>query len=249
MMQSKDLVVLNFEDQPVRTRIGEDGQPLWVAVDVCRAIGIKCPERAYNRLDPDEQVMLSTHDLNGKQQEHLAVTESGLYNLILGSKQPRARAFKKWVTAEVLPSIRRTGKYEVPGKDHIIAMLESALETRKAQLELEKRQAVLETAVQTVEGLAIDARTTALAAHETVTGAGNYVALVGFCREHGLKLTEQELAAQGRRLSAYCRSNGHPVKKIPNQKFGSQNAYEREVLEKVWLPGYLNRSDDGEETS
>ena len=97
-----DLKVLEFQDNPVRTIIGNDGELHWVAVDVCRAIGITKPSGAYERLDADEKGVVagSTGDL-------ITVNESGLYNLILRSKQPRAKDFRKWITSEVLPSIRK----------------------------------------------------------------------------------------------------------------------------------------------
>jgi anti-repressor protein len=93
-----DIVTLTWQDNPVRTEIGDDGQTVVIAIDVCRAIGIRSPERAYARLDPEDKVMRITHDLNGKPQEHLAVTESGLYTLILQSKKPEAKAFRRWIT-------------------------------------------------------------------------------------------------------------------------------------------------------
>jgi prophage antirepressor-like protein len=133
-----DIVTLTWQDNPVRTEIGDDGQTVVIAIDVCRAIGVRSPERAYARLDPEDKVMRTTHDLNGKPQEHLAVTESGLYTLILQSKKPEAKAFRRWITSEVLPSIRKTGRYAL-NQDPILAMLDSARQTRLAQIEPKPR--------------------------------------------------------------------------------------------------------------
>lgn len=91
----------------------KDGAPWFVAVDVCKALGLNQVTRAMSRLDSDEGGLLEVpHPQNAdKTIEINAVSEAGLYHLILCSKKPEARAFKRWVTAEVLPSIRKHGAY------------------------------------------------------------------------------------------------------------------------------------------
>lgn len=88
-----------------------DGQPWFVAADVCSALGIANPSSSTGLLDEDEKGLHSVDTLGGLQLLGI-VSESGLYSLILRSRRPEAKAFKKWVTAEVLPAIRRTGRYE-----------------------------------------------------------------------------------------------------------------------------------------
>lgn len=92
---------------------GED--ILFVAADVCRALEIKNARDAINRLDDDEKGVVLTDTLGGKQKVN-AVNEYGLYNLVLSSRKPEAKAFKRWITHEVLPSIRKTGSYLKPTK-------------------------------------------------------------------------------------------------------------------------------------
>lgn len=92
---------------------GED--ILFVAADVCRALEIKNARDAINRLDDDEKGVVLTDTLGGKQKVN-AVNEYGLYNLVLSSRKPEAKAFKRWITHEVLPSIRKTGSYSKPTK-------------------------------------------------------------------------------------------------------------------------------------
>lgn len=91
----------------------KDGAPWFVAVDVCKALGLNQVTRAMSRLDSDEGGLLEvTHPQNtDKTIEINAVSEAGLYHLILCSKKPEAKAFKRWVTAEVLPSIPKHGAY------------------------------------------------------------------------------------------------------------------------------------------
>lgn len=90
-----------------------DGEPWFVAADVCRALGLNNTAMALERLDEDEKGVSSIHTLGGEQQMTI-VSESGLYSLILGSRKPEAKRFKRWVTGEVLPSIRKTGAYIGP---------------------------------------------------------------------------------------------------------------------------------------
>ena len=103
--------VFNFGDYRVRTIIKE-GEPWFVAKDVCEALAHSDTSMAVRRLDEDEKGTSNVCTLSGIQ-EMLTINESGLYSLILASRKPEAKAFKKWVTSEVLPSIRKQGKYEV----------------------------------------------------------------------------------------------------------------------------------------
>ena len=91
----------------------KDGAPWFVAVDVCKALGLNQVTRAMSRLDSDEGGLLEVpHPQNAdKTIEINAVSEAGLYHLILCSKKPEARAFKRWITHEVIPAIRKHGVY------------------------------------------------------------------------------------------------------------------------------------------
>jgi hypothetical protein len=87
-----------------------DGEPWFVAVDVCRALEVGNSRQAVARLDDDEKGVISTDTLGGRQDVSI-INEPGLYTLVLGSRKPEAKAFKRWITHEVLPSIRKTGAY------------------------------------------------------------------------------------------------------------------------------------------
>jgi prophage antirepressor-like protein len=108
------LQVFNFsETNSVRVHVDEKGAPWWVAKDVCDILEIANSRDALARLDEDERGVVSTDTLGGSQNVS-AVNEPGLYSLILGSRKPEAKAFKRWVTHEVLPALRRTGSYAMP---------------------------------------------------------------------------------------------------------------------------------------
>ena len=104
-----------FNDYSIRTT-EINGQIWFVATDVCKALEISNAPQALSRLDDDERLTISNSDSqNGKgAQNYNIINESGLYSLILRSRKAEAKRFKKWVTAEVLPSIRKTGSYHAP---------------------------------------------------------------------------------------------------------------------------------------
>ncbi len=109
-----NIVAFDFESHNVRILVGPDGEPQFVSADVCNALSIRNSRDAIARLDDDEKGVAITDTLGGKQ-ELAVINESGLYSLILTSRKAEAKRFKRWVTHEVLPSIRKTGSYAVPG--------------------------------------------------------------------------------------------------------------------------------------
>lgn len=109
------LIAYTFEDEPVRVMLIA-GDPWFVANDLCRVLAIANSRDALGRLEPDEKGVGITDTLGGQQDMNI-VSESGMYALIFTSRKAEAKRFRKWVTAEVLPSIRRTGRYELPGHE------------------------------------------------------------------------------------------------------------------------------------
>ena len=100
-----------FESNQVRT-LGDHINPLFVAIDVCKALGFGNPYQAMKEhIDVEDICKQEIVDSLNRKQEVNCVNESGLYALIFGSKLPSAKRFKKWVTSEVLPTIRKTGQY------------------------------------------------------------------------------------------------------------------------------------------
>ena len=93
--------------------IYRDGEPWFVAADVCRALELGTTAKALERLDEDERGMSLIHTLGGEQAMSI-VNEPGLYSLVLGSRKPEAKVFKRWITHEVIPDIRKHGMYATP---------------------------------------------------------------------------------------------------------------------------------------
>ena len=107
---NNEIQVFNYNDREVRT-IQKDGEPWFVLKDVCGILSLGTPARVAERLDADEVSLTHLIDSIGRKQETTIINESGLYNVILRSDKPEAKPFRKWVTSEVLPSIRKNGGY------------------------------------------------------------------------------------------------------------------------------------------
>ena len=100
----------------IRTMTNDRGETFFVGKDVAEALGYKNTADALTRHVDDEDKGVVKHDTLGGKQQMLVINESGLYSLILSSKLPQAKAFKRWVTSEVLPMIRQTGTYAIHRK-------------------------------------------------------------------------------------------------------------------------------------
>jgi toxin-antitoxin system, toxin component, bro family len=110
--QHKQNVSFLFDGQDVRVVV-RDGEPWFVAADVCAVLNIANHNDVVAGLDEDEKDAIGITDSVGRIQAKTVISESGLYSVIFKSRKPEAKVFKKWVTAEVLPAIRKTGGYSV----------------------------------------------------------------------------------------------------------------------------------------
>jgi prophage antirepressor-like protein len=123
----------NAEFGKVRTIVVKD-EPWFVASDVCESLGLSNPTVSVNRLDEDERSKFNL----GRQGEVNMVNEYGLYNLILGSRKEEAKKFKRWITHDVIPSIRKTGSYTAKSDDAMqskrLEVMERNARTRAANL-------------------------------------------------------------------------------------------------------------------
>lgn len=109
-MTQHSIMPFTYGEQKIRVITDEQGNPWWIAKDICEVLEIVNPTQAVQQLDDDERAMENI----GRQGKANVINESGLYTLILRSNKPAAKPFRKWVTAEVLPAIRKTGSYHQP---------------------------------------------------------------------------------------------------------------------------------------
>lgn len=135
-----DIIPFDYEGAAVRV-VTQDGEPRFVLADICQVLDIANPRNATARLDDDEKGV-HTMDTPGGAQEMTVINESGLYSLILTSRKEAAKRFKKWVTSEVLPAIRRDGGYMAAAREETpeelavraMAVLQATIERQKKQI-------------------------------------------------------------------------------------------------------------------
>lgn len=146
---SSQIVPFLFKGYQVRTYTDTLGAPWFVATDLCAVLGIGNSRQALTALDNDEKGVINS-DTPGGVQELATVNEPGMYSLVLRSRKPHAREFKRWLTHDVIPSIRKTGGYGVqqPSIDQLdrrtLAQMVIDAEDAKAAAELERDVAELE---------------------------------------------------------------------------------------------------------
>lgn len=153
---SQDIVQVfdNTQFGSLRVIKDEHGEPLFVAKDVCDALLLGRQQDSTRYLDDDEKRVCLVDTTSG-QQNMVAVTEAGLYTLILRSRKPEAKAFKRWVTHEVLPAIRKDGGYMVARKDETpeetmaraVLIAQATIERQSKQIEEMRPKAVFADAV------------------------------------------------------------------------------------------------------
>lgn len=112
---AQEIQTFDFKENPVRA-LERDGQPWFVAADVCRVLELANPRQVVSSLHEDEKATVQNMDGRAGHgaQSFNVINESGLYALIFKSRKPQAQAFRKWVTSEVLPTLRKTGHYQLP---------------------------------------------------------------------------------------------------------------------------------------
>lgn len=163
-----------YQDQPVRT-ITVDGQPAFIAADLLALLELNRSSAAL--LDDDEKGVHTVDTLGGAQQMAY-VTEAGMYSLVLRSRKPEAKMFKRWITHDVLPQIRKTGAYAAPalsGPELMAKALLEAAETIKASdrkvLELTPKAEAFDSFLSTNGDYSVNEAAKLLARdHNIVTG-------------------------------------------------------------------------------
>lgn len=196
--------------------IEQDGEPWFVAKDVCDILELSNPTRAVSRLDDDERSNLKL----GRQGKANVVNEFGLYNLVLGSRKQEAKQFKRWITHEVIPSIRKTGSYQVGQNDLVTDYLSMSEEDRaiayfnslkdKKQVEQQRQEELPYTNF----GKAVSNSSASI-------NVGSFAKLM--FDEHGIKLGRNN-------LFKWLRENGYLIAKgrernQPKQKYIEQGLF------------------------
>lgn len=209
-----------------------DGEPWFVAADVCAALGLTTEQT--RRIDDDERGLHSTQTPSGVQQMTI-INESGLYSLVLGSRKPEAKPFKKWVTSEVLPSIRRTGGYQQPAPVELSRMeiLRLAMDAEEAKIKAEaERDAAIRTKALIGSKREATAMASASAAKREAKKAQEKINALTLALGHNaMQATVKAVdAATGKAhawqpLRAWCRENGVIAAKVTDPLYGEVTAW------------------------
>ena len=187
----------------VRT-IAKDGEPWFVAADVCKVLDLSNPTIAASRLDEDERAKFNL----GRQGETTIVSEAGLYTLVLGSRKPEAKAFKRWITHEVIPTIRRHGAYATETTiESIIADPESGIKLLQALKAEQERRKEAEAIAEAQRPKALFADAVAASDNSILVGE-----LAKILRQNGVETGQN-------RLFRWMRDNGYIMRytNVPTQ--------------------------------
>lgn len=227
----------NFNSSEIRVVRGADGEPWFVAKDVCDVLEIEDARKSVGYLDEDERTISPVTDSLGRLQDTFIINESGLYSLILRSRKPEARKFRKWVTSEVLPSIRKTGSYAAPQTyPEALRALANEYEMR-ALAEAQRDEAIRTKALigskreATAMATASVAKRRAEALAEKIGESVTWKAVKSirwlldiFAESKGM------WSSVGKKLKALSDEMGYDVRTIENSDYGQVNAYHRDVI-------------------
>ena len=201
---------------------GTPEKPLFCLADVCKVVELTNPSSVKSRLEDEDVQLIDLHALNGGQEivgNHIAtfVTESGFYEVILFSGSPKVKSFRKWVTREVLPSIRKTGSYNVPQ-----TFSEALMLAAKQQEQIEQQKKVIEAKDKKI---AEDAPKVVFS--DAVVGSKSSC-LIGelakMLTQNGYKIGQNRLFDKLREEGYLGRSGEYY--NIPNQKYVEQGLFE-----------------------
>lgn len=204
----------NKEFGEIRTVV-KDGEPWFVGKDVAEILGYTNPQKAVREHVDDDDRGVNEMDTPGRVQSVVVINESGLYSLILSSKLPNAKKFKKWVTSEVLPSIRKNGGYiagqEIMSDDELMAralqVAQNKILERDKQIETMKPKAIFADAV---------------AASHTSILIGDLAKLIS---QNGVSIGQK-------RLFKWLRDNGYLIKREGSDRnMPTQRSMEMKLFE------------------
>lgn len=210
-----EIQTFDFDGSGIRTLTIDEG-PYFVGKDVAQVLGYSNPRDAIAKHVDAEDKGVAKCDTLGGQQNQTVINESGLYSLILGSKLPEAKRFKRWVTSEVLPSLRRNGMYAMDelldNPDLAINALQKLKEEREARRQLELQNEQMKPKALFAE--AVETSSTSIL-------IGDMAKLL---RQNGVEVGQ-------RRLFDWLRTNGWLMKTGESRNMPTQEAMEKGYFE------------------
>ena len=205
---------------------------VWFCIkDVCDILGLTNPTVVAKRLDEDEKAKFDLGLKNGELTNF--TNESGLYTLILRSDKPEAKPFRKWITSEVIPAIRKTGKYE----EKPMTSAQYLLQQAQWMVEAENRMNNIENNVaQTNQSIGnIKKDITRIEHNERRTITSNHLTVITYANMKGIKPNTYNSSVMGRKATKVCRTRGLLTGTVVDSKYGLINTYPLEVLDEIFF--------------
>ena len=212
-------VFFNEEFGNIRT-VTRDGEPWFVGKDVAETLGYSNPRKALlDHVEAEDKDGVTSRDAIGREQNTTIINESGLYSLIFSSKLPNAKAFKHWITSEVIPSIRKTGTYMTDNAiDRVLADPESFIKLLTAYKDERAARRQLETKVEADAPKVLFAD--AVAASTTTVLVRD---LAKILRQNGVKIGQNC-------LFDWLRENNYLIKRGESKNMPTQTAMEKKLF-------------------
>ena len=207
-----------------------NNEPWFCIKDICDILGLTNPTVVTQRLDEDE---VTKFNLGSKVGITNFTNESGLYTLILRSDKPEAKPFRKWITSEVIPAIRKTGKYE----EKPMTSAQYLLQQAQWMVEAENRMNNIENNVaQTNQSIGnIKKDITRIEHNERRTVTSNHLTVIAYANMKGIKPNTYNSSVMGRKATKVCRTRGLLTGTVVDSKYGLINTYPLEVLDEIFF--------------
>lgn len=232
-----EIVPFDYGGQQVRTLVGFDGNTWFVAADVCAVLGLTDTNKAVRGLDEDEKGSTNIgRGTSGGNPTAVIISEPGLYTLLIRSRRPEARPFRRWVTHEVLPALRRTGGYSIEQRTAETAPVPAAdpLDVLAAMVaELRTNRETANRALTAADEAREETRVVS-ARLDAIEGRHDHYAALGWARLAGWTRTDDvTLARLGRIAGTVGRAQGLAPGKAPHAHYGEVNTWPAHVWDEA----------------
>ena len=203
---------------------GTSEEPLFCLTDVCSVLELGYASQVKSRLDDGVITNEVIPDALGRMQETSFINEDGLYDVILDSRKPQAKAFRKWITSEVLPSIRKTGQYQ-----STVSLSPSELILKLAQInvENERKMKILEEKTEALQSELNEVK-------QRTTTDLHQSTIVAYVTRNNISLDVTRYGAMGRKASSICKKRNIEITKINDVRWGKVNVFPDEILDEVF---------------
>lgn len=219
--------ILKFEGHDIRM-VDQDGEPWWVVKDICDSLGLSNPSETVKRIDSDDLSQIEVIDGLGRKQKTYVVNQAGVYSLVLRSEKPEAKRFKRWITHEVLPSIRKTGSYNLAQQSprDEFAIMRGMIDVLESN---RRRITSLEGSVGTIESTVVALRDTV----DLFRADTEYTTVRAHLRGANIKMGEKDARAVGVKAASLCRAREIRIGDVPDERHGSVHTYPIDVLDEA----------------